>query len=113
MQKYSVSHRCVCLWTYLGHVLESRLCFKPCNNTVYPVGVGLFGHVLEVSWEVCFVLKTMKIQCIISLCVPLEPSWKCLGKQVLSLNTVYPIGVKLFGHILWVSRGVRFVAKPC
>ena len=48
---------------------------KPNENTVYPIGVGLFGHILGVSWEVCFAVKP----------------WQ---------NTVYPIVACVFGPIL-------------
>ena len=98
MQKYSVSFWCVCFWTTdekchknavnregrsgsvgnvaFEHVWEGLgkqvFVAKPCKNTVYPMGVGLFGPLSGLFWEACCVVKQCK-------------------------NTVYPIVVCVFG----------------
>ena len=57
------------VWQGLG----KQVCVaEPCKNTVYPIGVGLFGHLSGLSWEACCVVKQCK-------------------------NTVYPIVVCVFG----------------
>ena len=50
---------------------------------MYPIGVGLFGHLSGLSWEACSVVKQCKnTVCPIVVCV----AWKCFGKLALSLN---------------------------
>ena len=83
---------------------------------MYPIGLGLCGHISGVSWEACFVvnlrkitaypvvvcifglildmswkadimfLNHAKIQCILPLCVSLVSSCKCFGNQVMVLD---------------------------
>ena len=55
--------------------LEPGFVIKSMKNEVYAIGVGLFGHILGVCWELGFVAKPCK-------------------------NTVFLVGVGLFGLIL-------------
>ena len=100
-----------------GHILgvswEEGCVAKSYKNIVYPIGVGLFGHILGMSCEAGFSPIHAKIRCILLVWISLDISWEPLARQVHHEKIVHPIGVGLFGHILGVSWVAGFVDKLC